>query len=98
MSSTARHVACCACRDRKIRCNGAQPRCLRCVKHEAECVYAPPRSQELNQEEVSRMLTTLNRRLGIIFDRLTPNVATDADGTLQKMLRPSLQCRIHFHC
>ena len=64
MSGTARHVACCACRERKIRCDGAQPSCQRCTKHKAKCIYTLPRSQEYNKEEVSRVLTTLNRRLG----------------------------------
>lgn len=39
--------ACLACRSRKIRCNGATPRCANCGDNPEPCVYASSRKDRL---------------------------------------------------
>ncbi|KAG7928578.1 hypothetical protein KL925_001878 [Ogataea polymorpha] len=34
-------MSCLACRSRKIQCDGAKPRCLRCLKSNVPCYYKP---------------------------------------------------------
>lgn len=42
MSEATRHIACTCCRERKVRCDGAQPICKRCARYGGECVYKRP--------------------------------------------------------
>ncbi|PLB51423.1 hypothetical protein P170DRAFT_79790 [Aspergillus steynii IBT 23096] len=61
MRTSARHTACTSCRQRKVRCDGGQPRCNRCTVRGDECVYSRHSSQD--QQELLVMLNDLNERL-----------------------------------
>lgn len=61
MRTSARHTACTSCRQRKVRCDGGQPRCNRCAVRGDECVYSRHSSQD--QQELLVMLNDLNERL-----------------------------------
>ncbi|OAG10556.1 uncharacterized protein CC84DRAFT_1161478 [Paraphaeosphaeria sporulosa] len=39
--------ACLSCRARKIKCNGAQPKCQNCADNQGDCVYAASRKDRL---------------------------------------------------
>ncbi|KAF4303930.1 transcriptional regulatory protein [Botryosphaeria dothidea] len=62
MSGASRHVACKLCRDRKVRCDGGQPRCQRCTRSGDECVYTPPSKQQKNGD-LQQTVELLKERL-----------------------------------
>jgi Fungal Zn(2)-Cys(6) binuclear cluster domain len=64
LAGTNRHIACKACRERKVRCGGGQPACQGCVKRGQDCVYAIPRDQDSANEEIAQTLKILTSRLG----------------------------------
>ena len=39
--NSSRRIACKLCRDRKVRCDGEQPSCQRCLRAGETCVYTP---------------------------------------------------------
>lgn len=49
-------------RDRKIRCDGAQPKCRRCARHGHECYYAPT-AKRYSKADFAVMLEGMNRRI-----------------------------------
>lgn len=59
-------MACEACRVRKSKCDGQQPRCSNCTKAgRNECVYVAPRKRGPNKKSIRK----LEERLGV-FSRL----------------------------
>ncbi|TAQ89194.1 hypothetical protein B7494_g2489 [Chlorociboria aeruginascens] len=46
-----------------MRCDGAQPKCARCVRHDVECSYQPPQKKKQSKEDLQLALQTLNYRL-----------------------------------
>ncbi|KAK8091238.1 hypothetical protein PG994_000743 [Apiospora phragmitis] len=62
MSETRRHKACTQCRDRKIKCDGSQPKCGRCVRYGHECHYAPA-AKRCSKADFATMLEAMNKRL-----------------------------------
>ncbi|KXJ87201.1 hypothetical protein Micbo1qcDRAFT_236424 [Microdochium bolleyi] len=62
MILSGRHKACTQCRDRKIRCDGAQPKCRGCARHGHECYYAPA-AKRYSKADFAVMLEGMNRRI-----------------------------------
>ncbi|OTA96529.1 hypothetical protein M434DRAFT_27667 [Hypoxylon sp. CO27-5] len=58
----SRHMACKVCRDRKVRCDGNQPACDKCIRSGDECVYAPPSLP--SRQELAQTIESLQERLG----------------------------------
>lgn len=59
-----RHMACKACRDRKVRCDGGQPACEKCQRASEECIYtAGSRKTKTDLVETMEML---QERLGTV--------------------------------
>lgn len=59
--------ACLNCRSRKVKCNGAQPRCKNCEDNSTNCVYASSRRDRLktatdHNQDMIRLLTDLMER------------------------------------
>ncbi|EPE37021.1 Zn2/Cys6 DNA-binding protein [Glarea lozoyensis ATCC 20868] len=67
--SPATRVACDACRERKIRCNRHRPVCGRCVKLGITCRYSSRSTSTPSKLDLSRILTTLNKRLRVISEK-----------------------------
>ncbi|KAL1639416.1 hypothetical protein SLS58_007997 [Diplodia intermedia] len=63
MSSASRHIACKLCRDRKVRCDGGQPRCQRCLRSGDECVYTLPAKQQRRHGDLQQTVELLEERL-----------------------------------
>lgn len=70
-SETKKHIACLACRSRKLKCDGEKPRCSKCRSRDTECVYAaskkagPRRGYVKSLEQRVRELEMqLNDRMG----------------------------------
>ncbi|KAI1412757.1 hypothetical protein F5Y13DRAFT_162624 [Hypoxylon sp. FL1857] len=57
----SRHMACKVCRDRKVRCDGNQPACDKCIRSGDECVYAPPSLP--SRQELAQTIESLQERL-----------------------------------
>ncbi|KAF7590332.1 hypothetical protein BBP40_002982 [Aspergillus hancockii] len=86
MRTSARHTACTSCRQRKVRCDGGQPRCNRCAVRGDECVY--PRQSSQDQQELLVMLKDLNERLlqtesalALQRDSCGPTTENDSDNS-----------------
>ncbi|KAJ1337158.1 RNA polymerase II-specific transcription factor-like protein [Microdochium nivale] len=62
MTIPGRHKACTQCRDRKVRCDGAQPKCRGCARHGHECYYAPT-AKRYSKADFAVMLEGMNRRI-----------------------------------
>ena len=61
----SRHTACSVCRERKIRCDGAQPSCSRCIRLGHQCSYmVARRNNSGDKHQFSHALETLDARLG----------------------------------
>ncbi|KAK7968727.1 hypothetical protein PG996_002847 [Apiospora saccharicola] len=64
MPENGRHQACRAWRERKVKCDGGQPKCRRCARHGQDCSYAPPAtSRRYSKADFSIMLANMNQRL-----------------------------------
>lgn len=61
----SRHMACNLCRERKVRCDGAQPTCGRCSRLGNECVYNVDRrlSNRDNERRLNETIRTLKEGL-----------------------------------
>lgn len=63
MSGSSRHIACKLCRDRKVRCDGGQPRCQRCTRSGDKCVYNLPSKQQQKNVDLQQTVELLEERL-----------------------------------
>ncbi|KAF5625839.1 n-terminal fungal transcription regulatory domain protein [Fusarium tjaetaba] len=54
-------AACLACKKRKVRCDGQEPRCAVCVKRGLLCEYSPTENQ--SSKVIKRKLTDIEERL-----------------------------------
>ncbi|KAF5571266.1 C6 transcription factor [Fusarium phyllophilum] len=54
-------TACLACKKRKVRCDGQEPRCAVCVKRGLLCEYSPTENQ--SNKVIRRKLTDIEKRL-----------------------------------
>ena len=57
-----RHTACKMCRDKKVRCDGEQPACSKCLRSGEQCVYAPIVTP--TRATLASMVKDLQERLG----------------------------------
>ncbi|KAI9370399.1 hypothetical protein BJX61DRAFT_96202 [Aspergillus egyptiacus] len=57
----SRHMACRTCRERKVRCDGAQPSCETCKRHGEKCVYI--RSAKQTKTDLLEKIENLQERL-----------------------------------
>jgi hypothetical protein len=55
-------MACRTCRDRKVRCDGAQPACEKCQRANEPCVYLPASRQ--SKADIALTIESLQERLG----------------------------------
>ncbi|KAK8030088.1 hypothetical protein PG993_011379 [Apiospora rasikravindrae] len=62
MTETGRHKACTQCREKKIKCNGLQPKCRRFLRYGHQCHYAPT-AKRCSKADFATMLEAMNRRL-----------------------------------
>jgi hypothetical protein len=65
--------ACLACKSRKVRCNGGQPRCSSCIEHAMSCVYPTARKDRL------RLFVSFFSTLRQLFDFQQGNDAKSRD-------------------
>lgn len=78
-------VACTACRERRVRCDGGQPRCRNCLDSKRSCVYLGTRR--------NRLKTFVCVYKAIRICRLTASSATKQNQdliALMKQLRASV--------
>ncbi|KAI1810719.1 hypothetical protein GGS20DRAFT_157477 [Poronia punctata] len=61
MSNFARHIACKLCRDRKVRCDGGQPACEKCLRAGETCVYVP--THKPTKADLAQTIESLQERL-----------------------------------
>ncbi|KAM0561599.1 hypothetical protein ACHAPJ_002767 [Fusarium lateritium] len=54
-------AACLACRKRKVRCDGIEPRCSECVRRRVPCEY--PTTDGQNSRAIKKKLTDMEERL-----------------------------------
>ncbi|KAK3377519.1 hypothetical protein B0H63DRAFT_561678 [Podospora didyma] len=59
--SAARHIACSACRERKVRCDGGLPACERCHQAGDKCFYLP--TARPSKADLAQKIETLQQRL-----------------------------------
>ncbi|KAI4211987.1 MAG: hypothetical protein LQ351_005327 [Letrouitia transgressa] len=84
----SRHTACSVCRERKIRCDGIQPNCSRCVRLGHQCSYMVARRNDSgNKHQFSQALETLDARLAQAEARLATQHMNDS--TMAQMAWPS---------
>ncbi|KAI0024567.1 hypothetical protein F4780DRAFT_775514 [Xylariomycetidae sp. FL0641] len=62
MNNLSRHVACKSCRERKVRCDGAQPTCEKCRRSGDTCIYVP--THKPTKADLAQTIESLQQRLG----------------------------------
>lgn len=73
-----RHTACKMCRDKKVRCDGEQPACSKCLRSGEQCVYAPIVTP--TRATLANMVKDLQERLERAEARLPVMAATPPQG------------------
>ena len=63
--------ACIACRSRKIRCDGATPRCSHCILYDKDCVYTP--TEDKRKEKRKDKTAALEARIELLESLLQAN-------------------------
>ncbi|KAI0390303.1 hypothetical protein F5Y17DRAFT_70861 [Xylariaceae sp. FL0594] len=61
MNNLSRHIACKLCRDRKVRCDGGQPSCEKCLRAGEKCVYVP--THKPTKADLAQTIESLQERL-----------------------------------
>lgn len=83
-------IACRPCRERKSKCDGANPACSLCRQMGTECSYPPPLSKtDLLRQEFTSMVGGLDDRIGGIERMLTSFQQTLAASTGREPVTPN---------
>ncbi|PSN62765.1 hypothetical protein BS50DRAFT_128707 [Corynespora cassiicola Philippines] len=72
--------ACVYCRAQKVKCDGARPKCTRCIANEAGCVYAPSRKEKL------KSITKRNQEMILLLRELRGHVSADDAQKIEELL------------
>ena len=64
-SNNPGRLACDVCRERKVRCDRADPKCGRCTRLDHDCSYHGRTRHRAAQADLPRQLSLLKDRLGI---------------------------------
>ncbi|KAK1979457.1 hypothetical protein LZ30DRAFT_177173 [Colletotrichum cereale] len=65
-----RHTACKSCRDKKVRCDGDQPSCSKCLRSGDQCLYMPIPTP--TRATLANMVNEMQQRLERAEARLPP--------------------------
>lgn len=74
---SVRHIACVHCREKKIKCDGEQPTCQRCMRQRHHCVYMSAKMQDDTRTDLANYLDVLNERLSQAEARLGPQLTVE---------------------